>query len=257
MSARTVLAASAEDEAPARGNPALPAAAAGSHVATRPSYYPVYLDLRGRRCVVVGGGAVALQKSRELRDAGAIVTVISRQPSAELHAAAAEGRLALERRDYVEGDLEGAFLVFAERGDDALLARVFAEAEARGIFCNAQDRLPYCSMIAPAVLRRGDLTVAISTAGRAPALAVRLRDELAARLGPEYAELLELAAALRPRIAESVPDFDERRQRWYALVDSDVLELLREGRRHDAAARAAALLGVEAPPARDLVMLRA
>jgi siroheme synthase-like protein len=207
------------------------------------------LDLRGRLCVVVGGGAVAAAKTRELLEAGARVKVIAPAPSCDLIDGAREGRLELYRRDYLSGDLDGAYLAFAERGDDELLARIAADARDRAVFFNAQDRPPFCTMIAPAVLRRGDLTVAFSTAGRAPALAVRLRDDLASRLGPEYAELLELAAELRPRIAAQVTDFDERRRRWYQLVDSDVLALLREGRRGEAEARAAEVLGVGRPTA--------
>jgi siroheme synthase-like protein len=207
-----------------------------------PTYYPVMLDLRGRLCLVVGGGAVAAAKSRELGEAGARVRVIATAPIAELLDAAREGRIELYRREYLDGDLDGAFLAFAERGDDALLARIAEEAEERSVFFNAQDRPPFCSMIAPAILRRGGLTVAFSTAGRAPALAVRLRDDLASRLGPEYAQLLELAAELRPAISARIPDFDERRRRWYALVDSEVLDLLRAGRREDAGALAAEVL---------------
>jgi siroheme synthase-like protein len=211
------------------------------------SYYPVFLDLRDRPCVVVGGGGIAAAKCRELAHAGARVRAIASEPSPELRAVVSEEpeRVELVARAYRDGDLAGAFLAFAERGDDGLLARVFAEAEARQVFCNAQDRLPFCSMIAPAVLRRGDLAVAISTAGRAPALAVRLRDELATRLGPEYAQLLELAGSLRPLVTAQVPDFEERRRRWYALIDSDVLALLRQGRRSEAEALAANRLGVE------------
>jgi siroheme synthase-like protein len=212
---------------------------------TAPVYYPVFLDLRDRLCVVIGDGEVATAKSRELAHAGARVRVISARPSLQLRAAVIESGLELYERDYRDGDLAEAFLAFAERGDDAELERIFAEAQRHQVFCNAQDRVPYCSLIAPAILRRGDLTVAISTAGRAPALAVRLRDELATRLGPEYAELLAIAAELRHRIAARVPDFDERKRRWYQLVDSDVLALLREGRREQATARAAQLLGVD------------
>lgn len=213
-----------------------------SAITAAPSYYPVMLDLRGRLCVVVGNGAVAAAKSRELGEAGARVRVIASAPIEALLDAAREGRIELYRREYLAGDLAGAFLAFAERGDDALLARIAEEAEERSVFFNAQDRPPFCSMIAPAVLRRGDLTVAFSTAGRAPALAVRLRDDLASRLGPEYAELLELAAELRPAISARIPDFDERRRRWYALVDSQVLDLLRAGRREEAERLAAKVL---------------
>ena len=144
------------------------------------------------------------------------------------------------------GDLEGAALALAEPGEPAADGAFFAEADRRGIFANVEDDLHHCSFIMPALVRRGDLVVAISTSGRAPALAVRLRERLERELGPEYGALLELAARLRAPLAEAIPDFEERRRRWYELVDSEVLVLFREGREVEALERAERIMGVAA-----------
>lgn len=130
----------------------------------------------------------------------------------------------------------------AERKDPAFNQRIFRDALRRRIPVNVVDDPEHCTFIAPAVLRRSDLTVAISTGGKAPALAVRLREELEARLGPEYGRFLELAGELRPRLAEIYPDFETRRSLWYRLVDSEVLQLLRQGDEEGARARIAALV---------------
>jgi len=212
-------------------------------------YYPVYLDLRGRRVVVVGGGAVAAKKVAGLVAAGAAVRVIA----PELHPALAErvarGEVEQLAREYRDGDLEGAHLAFAERLGEELYRALWREAERRRIFLNVEDETPYCSFIAASLLRRGDLTITVSTAGRAPALAVRIRQELERRYGDHHARFLELAGRLRAPLARRFPDFETRRSLWYRLVDSDVLELLRRG--DDAAAhrRFVEILGVEPEPA--------
>src|SRR5260370_32861497 len=143
-------------------------------------FYPFFLDLRGRRCVVVGGGNVARAKIRELLHAGAAVTAICPDPSFDLEELATLGRLEILWREYRTGDLEDAFLAIAATDDRETNAEIWAEAEHRGIPINAVDDLPHCSFIAPAVHRQGDVTVAVSTGGKAPALAVRLRDRIAA-----------------------------------------------------------------------------
>ena len=208
------------------------------------SYYPVYLDLRGRPVVVVGGGAVAEEKVRGLLGAGARVKLVAPELTPELARLAAEGLVAWLPRAYRRGDLAGAFLVVAERVDPRTDRRVFEEAEARGIFANVQDDVPHCSFIAPSIVRQGDLTVAISTAGKAPVLAVRLRQQLERLLGPEHARFLALAGTVRKPLAERYPDFSERRDRWYRLIDSDVLELLRQGEEDAARERFDEILGV-------------
>lgn len=208
-------------------------------------YYPVYLDLRGRPVVVVGGGEVAEEKVEGLLAAGARVKVLAPELSEELLRLRDAGVLAWVPRTYRRGDLAGVFLVLAERSDAETHAEIFAEAEERGVFANVQDEVPFCSFIAPSIVRQGDLTVAISTRGHAPVLAVRLRQDLEKKLGPEYARFLSLAGSVRQPLAKRFPSFRERRERWYRLVDSDVMDLLRRGDEPQARRRFREILGVE------------
>jgi uroporphyrin-III C-methyltransferase/precorrin-2 dehydrogenase/sirohydrochlorin ferrochelatase/precorrin-2 dehydrogenase/sirohydrochlorin ferrochelatase len=210
------------------------------------SYYPVYLSLAERLVVVVGGGAVAERKVAGLLTCGARVRLVAPEVTEGLARLAENGEIEHRARSYRSGDLEGAFLALAEPGDQEVRAAFFAEAEQRGIFANVEDDLDHCSFIAPSIVRRGDLVIAISTSGRAPALAVRLRQRLEAELGPEYAALLELAGRLRRPLAHAVPEFGERRRRWYELVDSNVLALFRDGRAVEARERAEQIMGVAA-----------
>jgi siroheme synthase-like protein len=210
-----------------------------------PHYYPAFLDLRQRRCVVVGGGGMAADKARELVAAGARVVVVAARPIPALESMADRGELRLERRPYRSGDLAGAFLAIAAGDDPAEREAVWREASRRGLPLNSVDDLPRCSFIAGAVVRRGALAVAISTAGRAPALAVRLRQWLEGRLGVEHSRFLALAGSVRAALAERHPDLARRRELWYELVDSDVLELLRQGDETGARRRFAEILGVE------------
>ncbi len=221
---------------------AAPAAAAGP---AAPWSYPVFLDLRGRRCVVVGGGELAAGKARELRAAGARVTVVAARPGPAIEAMASRGDLRLRRRPYRAGDLAGVFLAIAAGDEPAEREAVWREAERRG----SVDAPPRCSFIAPAVVRRGALAVAISTAGRAPALAVRLRQWLEGELGHQHARFLDLAGSVRAGLPARQPDAALRRELWYALVDSDALELLRRGDETGARRRFAEILGVEPPAA--------
>jgi siroheme synthase-like protein len=193
------------------------------------SYYPVHLDLKGRLAVVIGGTALAEEKGRGLLEAGARVT-----------------RIAPE--EFQAGDLDGAALVIVTDGEPEIRDAVFAEATARNILINTVDDLPRCNWIAPSVVRRGDLTVAISTSGKAPALAVRLRQRLERELGAEHGQFLEMAGAVRSEVASRQPDFEKRRELWYRLVDSDVLEKLGQGQEDEARGRFREILGV-APPA--------
>lgn len=207
-------------------------------------YYPVLLDLAGRPCVVVGGGAVAEGKVPSLVAAGARVTVIAPALTAALAAQHRAGRFTHLAREYRPGDLAGAFLVIGAAGDPAVNRAVHAEATGRGALINVVDDPPHCGFILPSVLRRGDLVVAVSTSGSAPALAVRLRERLERELGVEYARFLELARALRAPLAAAYPDFEERKRLWYRLVDSDLLALLAAGDERAARERIRAITGL-------------
>jgi uroporphyrin-III C-methyltransferase/precorrin-2 dehydrogenase/sirohydrochlorin ferrochelatase len=198
--------------------------------------YPVMLDLRGRLVVVIGGGAVAEQKVRELVTSGARVRVVSPALSPALEALAADGAVEGVRRSYALGDLRGAWLAVAATDDRSVNRAVWEEAEAAGVLLNAVDDVEHCHFIAPSVHREGDITVTVSTAGRCPTLAVRLREQFAKLVRREHAELARLAGSLRAEVARRVPPFAARRALWYRVVDSAALEFLRRG--DDAAARA-------------------
>jgi uroporphyrin-III C-methyltransferase/precorrin-2 dehydrogenase/sirohydrochlorin ferrochelatase len=209
-------------------------------------YYPILLDLAGRPAVVVGGGTVAEGKVAPLVAAGARVTVIAPTLSAGLAVQHRAGRFAHVARGYAPGDLAGAFLVIGATDDPAVNHAAHAEAIAAGALINVVDDVPYCQFILPSILRRGDLTVAVSSSGHAPALAVRVRERLERELGDEYGSFLELAAELREPLARAVPDFQRRKAIWYRLVDSDVLALLRAGQHARARNRIAQLTGIAA-----------
>src|SRR2546430_816572 len=193
------------------------------------AFYPVFLDLRGRRAVVIGGGAVAEQKVHGLVGAGAHVTVVSTDVSPALGALARRNAIEHKRRPYRRGDLKGAWLAIAATDDRGTNGAVWAEAEQLGVPLNAVDDLEHCSFIAPAVHREGDITVAVSTAGKSPALAVRLRQRIARLVGRAEARLCELLGELRPGLAERLPDTPARTSLWYRIVDSDVIDFVRRG----------------------------
>src|SRR5256885_281266 len=192
-------------------------------------FYPGFPDLRGRRAVVIGGGAVAEQKVRGLIAAGAHVTLVSPEAPPALTDLARRGAIELRRRPYRSGDLAGAWLAIAATDDRSVNEAVWAEAERVGVPLNAVDDLEHCSFIAPAVHREGDITVAVSTGGKSPALAVRLRQRIARLVGRAEARLCELLGELRPELATRVPDAQARTALWYEIVDSDVIDFVRRG----------------------------
>lgn len=174
------------------------------------------LDLRGRRCVVVGGGSVALEKARGLAECGARVVVVAPEVRAELRAEAASVR---ERR-YRARDLDGAFLVVAATADEAVNRRVHADAGSRGLLCNVADVPELCNFILPSVYRRDPIAVAVSTGGASPALAKRIRDDVAARVGPEHAALAERLRAMRPWAKRRFATYAERRDFFERMVEA-------------------------------------
>ncbi len=209
-----------------------------------PVKYPVSLDLRDRPCVVVGGCGMAEEKAKGLLAAGARVTVVSPELTPGLADLAVEGRVDVIARRYRRGDLRKAFLVVVVERDPAVAEAVWQETRERNVLVNTMDDAPHCDFIAPAVLRRGDLAVAITTDGKAPALAARLRQRLDLELGDEHARFLELAGSVRAPLARLRPDLDQRRDLWYRLLDTDVLHLLRRGEEAAAISRFEEVLGV-------------
>lgn len=206
-------------------------------------YYPVQLDIRGRGCLVVGGGAVGTRKAETLAACGGRVTVVSPKATAALRQMASEGRVLLKVRDYGEADLDGVFLVIGATDDEALNRRVSAEAEARRILCNIADRPESCNFILPSILRRGDLVITFSTSGKSPAFAKKLRQRLEAQFGEEYGVFLELMGAIRRRLLARQQAPEAHKHLFEALIESNLLELIRTGRREEADALLERFLG--------------
>ena len=177
-------------------------------------YYLAALDLQGRDCLVVGGGRVATEKAEGLLDAGAVVTVVAPHVDDAVWSLPVH---VLERR-FSPSDVVGRFLVIAATSDRSVNASVSAAASDRSTPCNVADDPELCSFILPAVVRRDPIVVGVSTGGASPALAQRLRDDIAALIGPEHVELAHRLAELRPWAKEKLPTYEARRDYFQQLV---------------------------------------
>jgi precorrin-2 dehydrogenase len=192
-------------------------------------YFPVFLDLKNRKCVVVGGGRVAEKKIQNLRKAGAAVTVVSPRLTPALERLKETKGIEHLRRAYKTGDLKAAFLAVAATDHRPTNEKVFREASARRIPVNAVDDPVHCTFIVPAVISRGDILIAISTGGRSPALAKALRKKLEREVGGEYASLLKLIGAVRKSILPLGWGPMKNQKIYRRLLQEDVLDLLRRG----------------------------
>jgi siroheme synthase-like protein len=200
--------------------------------------YSIALDLTRRRAVVIGELAVAQGKVEGLLAAGADVTVVATGPGDFLDALEWEPSVTVLRRAYRPGDLDGAFVCVASSSDGDERRAIFDEAGQRGVLLNVMDDPAHCDWAAPALVRRGPLTIAISTGGRSPALARRLREELEVRYGPEWEKLVELLGEVRDETLAGLPDYHDRARRWQDALDLEELAtLVREGRSDEARRR--------------------
>lgn len=192
------------------------------------SYYPVFLDLDKTRCLVIGGGTIAERKVEALLAAGGEVTLISPELTAALYDLKAAGRLTVQQRSYQRGDLDTVSLVIAATDDPTLQRRIAADAKQANILCNIVDQPALCSFIAPAVVQQGDLTIAVSTTGASPALAKKIRQDLAEQFGPEYAVALRLLRRVRERLRHEPRSAEDRRRLLTGLAESPLLDYLRD-----------------------------
>ncbi len=180
--------------------------------------FPLFLKLEGRACLVVGAGSIAEGKIQSLLDAGAKVRVVAPEAGSSIRGWAEDGSLRWEQKKFEPADLDGVFLVITATSSSDVNAGVFHEAQGRGILCNSVDDPEHCDFYYPAVVRRGDLQIAISTAGLSPALAQRLRRELEVQFGPEYSSWLHELGKERQRLFESQIDPEERKQILHKLA---------------------------------------
>ena len=194
-------------------------------------FIPIFLEVSGRRCVVIGGGEVAARKVDALLEAGAQAMVIAPSLGPAMKLLVARGRVTLIERAYRSGDLNGCELAYAATDDPELHRQIAAEAKALGILVNVADEPELCSFIAPAVVKQGALQIAISTGGASPAFAARLRRVLESRFGVECARVLEVLRAARVRLQAGGMDPIERMARLKALADSPLLEAIAAGDR--------------------------
>jgi len=191
--------------------------------------YPVFLDLRGRPCLLVGGGAVAARKAAALIGAGAVLTVVSPALTPALAELARSDSIRHRMKRFDESDLAGMFLAVAATDDPAVNGSVAIACRSRGILVNVATAPEAGTFIVPSVVARGDLLIAVSTCGGSPALSRKVREELERSYGPEYGVFLRKMAVVRQRMLREVQDEAVRRETFRAIVDSDVLGLLREG----------------------------
>ncbi len=191
------------------------------------SFYPICLDLEAKPCVVVGGGRVAERKVLGLLSCSAQVSVISPVLSKELKLQHAAGNIQWIDREYRQGDLAQAFLVIAATDDEETQKQVYEEAATNNLLLNVADVPQRCNFILPATVRRGDLSLSVSTAGKSPALARKIRMELEKRYGPEYRLLVYILGAARPEILASGLTQSENEQLFKELLHDDMEEWIK------------------------------
>jgi len=191
-------------------------------------HYPVSLDISGRKCVIIGGGEVAERKARRLVSCGADLYVVCRSLSPGLEEMKRGGRLTHVRDDYRAEHLDGAFLAIGATDDRAVNERIFRDARKERVLINVVDDPRLCDVILPALCERGGLQIAVSTGGKSPALAKKLREDLEKEYGPEYGILLDIMGALREKILPRGYDASRNRSLFEAVVRSDILHGIRE-----------------------------
>jgi precorrin-2 dehydrogenase/sirohydrochlorin ferrochelatase len=204
--------------------------------------YPIFLDIMGQRCVVVGAGTVGQRKVQSLLSAGAAVTVVAPEATARVELLSVEGKLQWLAEAYQPSHLDGARLVFAATDDPELNCRVAEDARARGALVNVAEPPEAGDFAVPATVRRGEICIAVSTGGASPSLAKKLREQIEAVVGEEYAALVELLGEMRMTLEQQVKAQNKRQQVYQAILNSEALALLRDGKTDEARKRCAEIV---------------
>jgi len=191
-------------------------------------YYPVNLDIKGRKCLVIGGGEVGTRKVKSLLECMASVTVVSPAASEKLLKLSGLDMITLIKRSYVESDLEGMFLVICATDDEKLNRQVSRDAEKLNMLCNIADRPEACNFILPSVVKRGDLVISISTSGKSPAYAEKLRKDLEKQYGEEYGILIRMMGAIRSRLLREQHEPEAHKHIFEELIEKDLLNMIRD-----------------------------
>lgn len=193
-------------------------------------YYPVFLDIKDKNCLVVGGGAVGVRKAATLAKCGAVVTIVSPEFLEKFDSLVLKfsGSVILKQKSYDAGDIQGMLLVFAATDNTELNRQVQGDAQNHNILCNIADAPREGNFILPSTVHRGDLILAVSTSGNSPALAKSIRKTLEAEFGTEYEKMLLVMGRLRERLLALGHDPDEHKRVFYALIERGMLEMIRQ-----------------------------
>jgi precorrin-2 dehydrogenase/sirohydrochlorin ferrochelatase len=194
-------------------------------------YYPINLDIQNRNCLVVGGGSVGTRKVMTLLKCGANVTVVSPAISESLQALEKSASLTLKNRPYRTADIEGMFLVIGATDNEPLNRQISSDAESRSTLCNIADRPAVCNFILPSIVQREDLVITISTSGKSPALAKKLRQTLESQFGEEYGDFLELLGAIRKKLLDQAHEPEVHKPLFEQLINSDLITMIQNGKR--------------------------
>ena len=202
------------------------------------AHYPINLNLKDRKCVVIGGGCIAERKARTLSEFGAAVTIVAPELTDGMREMIDSGALTYIEGLFSPGVLDGAFLAIAATDDREVNNLIYLESDKRGILVNVVDDPELCTFYAPAVVQRGNLIISVSTSGESPTLARKIREELDLQFGDEYGELSRLLGELRNEVKAAYSQMGERGAAYSRIIESDALELLVQGRFEEAKRRA-------------------
>lgn len=196
-------------------------------------YYPVNLNILNRKCLVAGGGSVGTRKVLTLLDCGAIVTVVSPDATEKLLELADNGSIRWEKRSYLASDLDTMFLVIGATDDEVLNRQISADAEKLNMLYNIADRPEVCNFILPSIVNRGDLVISISTSGKSPAFAKKLRKELEKQFGVEYTKFLRLMGAIREKLLSEKHEPEAHKHIFERLISGNLVEMIKNNRKED------------------------
>jgi len=191
-------------------------------------YYPVNLDIRNRKCLVVGGGGVGTRKVMTLLECGATVVVISPAVTAKIDELSKNDLIKLEKRGFKLTDLDQMFLVIGATDNPELNRQIHTEAERLGMLCNIADRPEECNFILPAIVNRGDLIIAISTSGKSPAFAKKMRKDLEMEFGTEYAEFLKLMGGIRNKLLSQDHEPEAHKPLFEKVIQRDLVKMIKD-----------------------------
>ncbi len=196
-------------------------------------YYPVHLDIQNRNCLVVGGGSVGTRKVMTLLDCGARVVVVSPAVTEKIEELSNNGQIKLQKRGFKLTDLDEMFLVIGATDNQELNRQIHTGTERLGMLCNIADRPEDCNFILPSIVNRGDLIIAISTSGKSPAFAKKIRKDLEKEFGKEYGEFLKLMGTIRKKLLSEDHEPEVHKYLFEQLIDRDLINMIKERQTED------------------------